>query len=307
MDTHTQNYLNMCRRVSYFFTANEQALADAEKLSTSFKELNTMVRRFRFEFEKSISYINRYTIERARGRAVLENECLSLCRYMCENGIEDEKLKQKCTSAAVILFDEEELIEYASSVHSLAVSSYSRKILGDKINTRIDALSRNLTMFVLMLPQHRMNIEMRKNYNLAAIKTKDSIEQFLGFTLDNEIELIKNTHTYLYKLYFNARVVLDFNQATPPYYEGEVSGNEIVHIATHVYNPYREFRVQVIDGNAIWGLSDLKHEIQYCRPVSVLENLSISSSVIGASGNYLLMQAVSAEKPVRYKIWMSEY
>ncbi|MES2616459.1 MAG: hypothetical protein V4613_01190 [Bacteroidota bacterium] len=305
MDTHTQNYLNMCRRVSYFYTANEQALAEAQKLSACFKEFITMVRQFKFEFEKSIAYVNQYTIERAQKRSDLEADCLNLCRLLHDQGIDDESLKYRCTEASIIQLDEEELIDYASTIHRLSGLSQVQKVVGATAQPLIENLSKHLMLFVLTLPQHRMNIELRKTFAVAALKSKEKIDDFVGFTLDKEIGIIRNSNPNLYKLYYNARVVIDFNLSTTPHFEGVVNGAGIHHITSLPFNPYREFRVQVCEGNAIWGLSDHKEEITYCRPITVLDNLSIRSGIIGAGGDHLLIQAVSADKPLYYKVWMS--
>ncbi len=269
-----------------------------------------MVETLSIEFDNSISYNHKYTIERAKKRVDLELSCLTLGRelniQLQRNKSDGNRCIQGYDDASISLLNEEELIEHAIYLQDMIIAFDKR---GEANSLRIDEvrlLSHRLTLFVLDLPMHRINIEKRRKSTQAVIKSIANLNEFFINKMDRQMARFAGTHQGLHQQYLLARNIEDKPQITEPDFEGRIDGDKIQTIAVLAYESYRELRLQIKGGQAIWGLGYNEEVIEYSRPISEGENLSIKSSTIGKAGDFILLQPVSPDQSLTYKLWVNE-
>ncbi|MCC6818061.1 MAG: hypothetical protein IT245_04115 [Bacteroidia bacterium] len=266
-----------------------------------------------FEFEKSVSNYNGFSIERARKRDDLQNKSLVISNALVNLRTSMKyKLIDQLTSfvnldfVELSILNEEELINYASNMYDLYLICEARlKIQGLK-QKDVDAFVSSLTLCALDYPMNKFHIELRKQASLLSMKAYADLNDFFISKLDVSMEAIGVNYPELLFEYNELKDIkpFDFNQV--PDAEGSINDGE-VHIIKHLaYDRDREFRMVVNGGNAIWGLSNKKDKIENCRPININDRVNILSRWIGDSGNYLMIQSVNASQPISYKVWITE-
>lgn len=310
MKNQQQNYLNMCHRVKSFYKANRPAIDKVKEITNLFVILTVMVDTLSTEFENSIAYINKYTIERAKKRVDLEASCLVLGRELNVQLQRNKSAGNRCIQGyddtSIGLLNEEELIEHAIYLQD-RIMAFDKT--GEANNLKIEdvrALSHRLTLFVLDLPMHRINIEKRRKSSQAVIKAIADLNEFFVNKLDKQMVVFKATQPALYNQFLMARSVDDRPQVMAPDFEGRIEGDAIHTIAVLAYEPFRELRLKIKGGQAIWGLGYNADVIEYSRPINEGENLSIKCATIGKAGDYLLLQPVHPEQSLTYQLWIKE-
>lgn len=311
MKNQQQACLVMCQRVKNFYSANRPVVDTVKEVANLFVVFTVMVDTLNAEFENSISYINKYTIERAKKRDDLEKSCLLLGRALNVQLQRDKSDGNRCVQgydeSTIGLLNEEELIEHASYLQDTIIA-FEKTGTANNLNVEdIRMLSHRLTLFVLDLPMHRINIENRRNSSQAVIKSIADINAFFSNKLDVKMEKnFKTEMPSLYDQYMAARTIDEKPLETAPDFEGKVDGEAIHTIAMLKYDPYREMRLQITGGAAIWGLGYTSENIEFSRPIAEGENLSIKCSTIGKGGDFILLQQVNNHQSLNYKLWIKD-
>lgn len=311
-NTH-QNYLNMCKHVKRFYRQNEEILDKAKGLTNYFINLSALVDRLQIEFDKSISYSNGFSIERARKREELQNNCLviseaivSLRETLKYKPIEQLNSFANLDMIELSVLNEEDLIDYASALYDLMLICEPRLKIQGLRQKQIDSFVSALTLSALDYPMNKHSIEMRKEASLQSLKAYADLNEFMTDKLDLAMAAFENSAPELYIKYQNARKVVPFDLNSPASFEGVISDGGVHLITSIKYDRDREIRVSVEGGNAIWGLGNTPDKIDHSRPVNTREKLNIICRNIGPKGNYILIQSVNPKQDIHYKIWITE-
>lgn len=311
-NTH-QNYLNMCRKVKKFYRQNEDVIDKAKGIANFFINLSSLVDRLQIEFDKSISYTNGFSIERARKREELLNSCVKLSNALIKLR---ETLKYKPIEQLnafvdrdfieLSIMNEEDLIDYASALYDLTLVCEPRlKIQGLK-QKEIDGFVSALTLCALDYPMNKYSIEMRKQASLLSLKAYSDLNEFFAEKLDPAMAAFENAFPEIYFDYQTSRRIDTFDINSIADIEGELNDGNVHLLKELKYDRDREFRVSVSGGNAIWGLSNHTNKIDNSRPINTREKISIKSRIIGNEGNLLLIQSINPKQKIQYKIWITE-
>ena len=311
-NTH-QNYLTMCRNVKRFYRHNEIVIDQQKGLGNHFINLATLVDRLQMEFDKSISYANGFSIERARKREELQNNCLvisasivNLRETLKYKPIEQLNTFVDLDMVELSVLNEEDLLDYASGLYDLMLVCEPRLKIQGLRQKQIDAFANALTLSALDYPMNKQSIEMRKEASLQSLKAYADLNEFFTEKLDIAMLSISNELPDLYAKYQLARIVVAFDLNSVPNYHGLIQDGEVHKVAMLKYDRDREIRVSVEGGNAIWGLGKKDDKIDYARPVNGREKLNIIARNIGPDGDFLLIQSVNPNQPIAYKIWITE-
>jgi len=303
----------MCRKVKKFYRLHEDEIDKFKNLSNLFINLTSLFDRLQIEFEKSVSYSNGYSIERARKREDLQNNILVITEALIK--LRDSlKYKPIEQLSAFIDFDfielsvmnEEDMLDYSSNLYDLLIICEARLKIQGLRQKKIDSFVSSLTLFALDYPMNKLSIEMRKQASLQCLKAYTDLNQFFTEKLDPGMSTIETTLPQVFSDYLSARTIIPFDFNSKANFEGVLhDGN--VHVITSIkYDRDREFRVSVNGGNAIWGLSDKIEKIEHCRPVNSREKINLLSRHIGDNGDKLMIQAVNPTQAIEYKVWIIE-
>jgi len=311
-NTH-QNYLDMCRNIKRFYRQNEEVLDKAKGLANHFINLSVLVDRLQIEFDKSISYSNGFSIERARKREDLQNNSIVISAAIINLR---ETLKYKPIEQLndfvdldiieLSVLNEEDLIDYASGLYDLMLVCEARLKIQGLRQKQIDAFISAITLSALDYPMNKRSIEMRKEASLQSLKAYADLNEFIIEKLDLAMAAFENSSPELYNQYLDARIVKSFDLNTPATIEGTLIDGSVRVLEQLKYDRDREIRVSVEGGNAIWGLSNNQDKIEFARPINTREKLNIICRNIGPSGNLILIQAVNPKQAVHFKIWITE-
>lgn len=311
-NTH-QNYLTMCRNVKRFYRLNEIQIDQFIGLRNNFVNLAALVDRLQIEFDKSISYSNGFSIERARKREELQNNCLiisasivNLRETLKYKPIEQLNTFVDLDMVELSVLNEEDLLDYASGLYDLMLLCEPRLKIQGLRQKQIDAFSSALTLSALDYPMNKQSIEMRKEASLQSLKAYADLNDFFTDKLDVAMQSLESSNAELYTKYLHARKVVPFDLDTPATFQGQLLDGEVKLIATMKYDRDREIRVSVEGGNAIWGLSNKTDKIDFARPVNAREKLNIICRNIAPEGDYLLIQSVNPKQTLNFKIWITE-
>lgn len=311
-NTH-QNYLTMCRNVKRFYRQNEAIVDQHKGLCNHFINLATLVDRLQMEFDKSNSYVNGFTIERARKREELQNNCLVISTAIINlrETLKYKPIEQLHTfvdldAIELSVLNEEDLLDYASGLYDIMLVCEPRLKIQGLRQKQIDAFSSALTLSALDYPMSKQSIEMRKEASLQCLKAYAELNDFFTEKLDLAMLNIANESPDIYQNYLLARTVVPFDLNSTPTFQGKLSNGEVQLIALLKYDRNREIRVSIEGGNAIWGLSSKLNKIEYARPVNAREKLNLICRNIGPEGDYILIQSVNPQQDLFYKIWITE-
>jgi hypothetical protein len=303
----------MCRNVKRFYRQNEEVLDKAKGLSNHFINLSVLVDRLQIEFDKSISYSNGFSIERARKREDLQNNSIVISTAIINLR---ETLKYKpieqlndfvdLDMIELSVLNEEDLIDYASGLYDLMLVCEARLKIQGLRQKQIDAFVSALTLNALDYPMNKLSIEMRKEASLQSLKAYAELNEFITEKLDLAMASFESYSPEFYNQYLEARSVKSFDLNTPATIEGTLIDGSVRILEQLKYDRDREIRVSVEGGNAIWGLSNVQDKIEFARPVNTREKLNIICRNIGPSGNLILIQAVNPKQAVHFKVWITE-
>ncbi len=311
-NTH-QNYLVMCRQLKKFYRQNEDVLDSAKSMANHFINLSTLVDRLQIEFDKSISYSNGFSIERARKREELQNNCIVISNSIVNLR---ETLKYKpieqlnsfvdLDMIELSVLNEEDLIDYASGLYDVMLICEPRLKIQGLRQKQIDSFVSALTLSALDYPMNKHSIEMRKEASLQSLKAYADLNEFISEKLDMAMSVFEISSPELYAKYQEARKVKMFDLNTAADFKGIINDGEVHLITSMKYDRDREIRVSVEGGNAIWGLSNNSSKIDHSRPVNSREKLNIICRNIGPEGDSILIQSVNPNQPIHYKVWITE-
>lgn len=311
-NTH-QNYLTMCRNVKRFYRQNETLIDQFNGLRNNFINLSALVDRLQIEFDKSISYSNGFSIERARKREDLQNNCLvisaaivNLRETLKYKPIEQLNTFVDLDMVELSVLNEEDLLDYASSLYDLMLLCEPRLKIQGLRQKQIDAFSSALTLSALDYPMSKQSIEMRKEASLQSLKAYAELNEFFTDKLDVAMQSLESNYSDLYANYLLARKIIPFDLNAPATFQGQLKDGEVQLITSIKYDRDREFRVSVDGGNAIWGLSNKIDKIEFARPVNAREKLNLICRNVAPEGDYLLIQSVNPNQILNYKIWITE-
>jgi len=308
-----QQYLEMCRYLLAFFRRHEDELGEIPEIANQFVKLSVLKDQFSIEFDKSISYNNLFSLQRAKNREALQGQIIQMSKHLdnLKKSIKYkkiEKLEQFFSPTELDLNrkDELELLDFSDYLYHLLLDCQARLKSSGVKQQELDDFTKTLTTFALDYPLNRHFIEIRKEASVKCLELFAELNLFVVDQLDKRFhsDLIKNKK--LVQEYEAARVLRTFNIDSAPDYEGVIKDEEIHTIVRQKYELAREFRVVVDGGNAIWGLSDNKETIEFSRPVYTNDHYSIKSKLIGDYGNYLQIQSLHPEIPLHYKVWVNE-
>lgn len=311
-NTH-QNYLKMCRNVKRFYRQNEEILDKAKGLTNYFINLAALVDRLQMEFDKSISYSNGFSIERARKREELQNNCIiisdsvvNLRETLKYKPIEQLNAFVNLDMIELSVLNEEDLIDYASGLYDIMLICEPRLKIQGLRQKQIDSFVSALTLSALDYPMNKLSIEMRKEASLQSLKAYADLNEFISDKLDLAMAAFENSLPELYLNYQNARKIIPFDLNTPASFQGNIIDGNVHLLTTMKYDRDREIRVSVEGGNAIWGLGNKEDRIDYSRPVNSREKLNIICRNIGPEGDNILIQSVNPKQTIHYKVWITE-
>lgn len=311
-NTH-QNYLTMCRNVKRFYRQNEIQIDQFNGLRNNFVNLAALVDRLQIEFDKSISYSNGFSIERARKREDLQNNCLIISASIVNlrETLKYKPIEQLNTfidldMVELSVLNEEDLLDYASSLYDLMLLCEPRLKIQGLRQKQIDAFSSALTLSALDYPMNKQSIEMRKEASLQSLKAYAELNEFLTDKLDVAMQILEVSNADLYAKYVQARKIIPFDLNSPATFQGQLIDGDVKLVAMIKYDRDREFRVSVDGGNAIWGLSNTSNKIEFARPVNAREKLNIICRNVAPEGDFLLIQSVNPKQPLDFKIWITE-
>ena len=303
----------MCIRVKKFYRKNEQVLDNNVEIPIFIRSLVKLIDNLEEHFENSISYTNGYSYERARKREELQFYCTQFSEHLKKVQSTIKYKPHKTLSkfdfydqVKLNLFEEEDLIIYASDLYDLATNLESRLKTIGIYQKSIERFSGILTLYALDLPMNRVSTEGRKNSNALTIKILEELDVFYSDKLDPAVANFELSHPLIYDQYNTARQILPYNPGRDEDYSGTLENMDLISITKIPYNRDSEILLTVEGGNAIWGISKYPNTINYSRPIKENEVLVLKSRVVGPSGDYLMIQSVNPDNKIQYKVWISE-
>lgn len=313
MKSTFQNYIYMCQRLKKFYRRNEMLIDQDKELSNNFHKLTALCDKLCLEFEKSVSNYNGFSIERARKREELQNNCIVVSSALVSlRSAMKYKLIEQLTGFVdhdlieLSIMNEEELLDYASNLYDIYLICEPRlKIQGFR-QKDIDSFVSSLTLFALDYPMNKYLVEMRNHANLQSMKAHAELNEFIEQKLDASMLEFGKQHPELYTEYQKNRELENFDFEMEPDFQGELTDGDVHVLASLPYDRDREFRMKVEGGNAIWGLGNKKDKIDNCRPVNSRDSINIISRWLGDSGNYLMIQNVNPNQKISFKVWVTE-
>lgn len=313
MKNTQQNFLYMCRKVKKFYRLHEEVIDNNKNLANLFINLSSLVDRLQIEFDKSISYSNGFSIERARKREELQNNILMITEALIKlrDSLKYKPIEQ--LSAFIDLdfvemsvMNEEDILDYSSNLYDLLMTCEARLKIQGLRQKKIDSFISSLTLFALDYPMNKYSIEMRKQASLQSLKAYTELTQFFMDKMDPAMSALETTFPNIYADYQIARTIVPFEVNNKADFEGVLNDGNVHIIVTLKYDRDREYRVSVNGGNAIWGLSNKIEKIEHCRPINSREKINLLSRHIGDNGDNLMIQAVNATQAIEYKVWIIE-
>ena len=261
MNSISEDYLFMYLKVRNHYLANFSVMDTVTTLQAEYVSFNQKVDTFINLLANSTADTSGYTADKENKRIALENLSLKISNALSAYAISiNNSQLHKLADYPTSYFKKassEDLIARAKALYLQASPVFGLLIPFGATSTDVTNLNSALNAFVLANPQVSVAIDIRKENAVEAEKTRIAILNQLNNKIDVLVRVFETTNPLLYNLYLSARALDTTGSPTAPNFEGSVTGSSPIVITSIPYSSSREIKIQIIGGNAIWGLSNV--------------------------------------------------
>ena len=310
MNNISEDYLFMLLKLRNFQANNAAALSIIPTLDDEFVVFNNDLDDFIVQLANSTADTTGYALDKQNKRKNLEQLALQISNSLTAYFITTDDAKGRkladYPSSYFVRANAEDLIAKCKALYLLAEPLATPLEPFGVPAGMISDFNLAINSFILENPEGSLAIDVRKENAVLAEKTRQKIMNQLNNRIDLLIRIVEVSNPFLYQTYLSARALDITGTPTAPLQEGTVTGPEPVSIVTYPYNPNREFRLQVLGGNATWGLGNLPTMLEFFNPIVPGDNPRLQSNSIGQSGDFLLIKADNPAEVITYKLWVYE-
>lgn len=310
MNATNEDYLFMLLKVRNHYTANATTLDTVTSLQAEYTTLNTRIDTFMVQLANSTADTSGYTIDKENKRKALEVLALKVSNAVTAHAVANNNaINRKLADYPTSYFttaSAEDLIARSKALYLLASPIFGALVPFGASSTDVSNLNLAINTFVLANPQGSLAIDIRKeNAQLA----KDTLALIMG-QLTNKIDVLvrvfETSNSLLWGTYQSARALDITGSPTAPTFEGTATGTAPTLITTIPYSPNRELRLNILGGNAIWGLSNITTNIQNAQPIQPTENPRLQCITIAPNGDNIMILPSNSTETITYKLWVYE-
>ncbi|NQW42495.1 MAG: hypothetical protein HQ463_03570 [Bacteroidetes bacterium] len=310
MNNNSEDYLFMFLKVRNHYLANTVVMDAVPTLQAEYTTYNTRVDTYMTQLSNSTADTSGYTLDKESKRKNLEALGLKISNALtahavANNNAINRKLADYPTSYFT-LANAEDLIARTKALYLLATPLLGVLLPFGASSADVSNLNLAINSFVLANPQGSIAIDIRKENAALAEETRLLIVDQLTNKIDVLVRVFETSNAMLYGTYQSARALDITGTPTAPAFEGTATG-ATPHLITNIpFTANRELRLNIIGGNAIWGLSNNIANIEFAVPIQPSENPRLQCITIGPNGNNIMVQASNPAETITYKLWVYE-
>lgn len=310
MTNKLEDYFFMISKVRNHYTLNKIAIDLIPTAITEYTAFNAEYDTLMLQMANSTADTSGYAMNKEVVRKTLEDKALqvsnSLTAYFTTiNDLKGRKLADYPTSY-FLKANAEDLIARCVGLHLLAEPIGLPLVPFGVTVLDVQALETTIDAYVIANPEGSLAIDIRKQYAIKAEQTRLKIMDRLVNKIDVLLRVVQLSNDFLYNTYLSARAIDTTGTPTAPAIEGSVSGPMPVVMGSFPYNPNREFRLQVLGGDALWGLGNMAPIIENAVPIVPGDDPRLQSSTLNPNGDFVMIQAVNPVEIITYKLWVYE-